>query len=102
MSESQNTKVEKDGKTSKGAKEVKQVIPAKTPEPSKSDRLDRMEEKLQLIEDGLLVLIHSTQWHNLSINPVGAHNPNHLIDGFDSLKDAIYELSPANDEQVAQ
>lgn len=102
MSESQKTKVEKDGTASKGVKEAKLVIPVKTPEPSKSDRLDRMEANLQLIEEGLLVLINSTQWHNLSITPIGSHNPNSLIDGYTSLQEAVTELANDGKGRIAQ
>ncbi len=103
MSESKNTKVEKDGTVNnEKVKKAETEKVVKTLEPSKSDRLDRMENQLQLIGDGLLVLINSTQWHNLSITPIGTHNPDKLIDGFISLQDAVEELHLKDGELVAQ
>ncbi len=88
MIESKNTKTE-NAKTGKSKIE-------------KSDRLDRLENKLQLIEDGLLVLINSTQWHNLSITPVGTHNPDLLIDGYKSLQEAVEELGHDGKSKIVQ
>ena len=96
-----------------GPEEVKKTAPEKTtpaktppkakaPEPTKSDRLDRMENQLNLIEDGLLVLINSTQWHNLSITPIGTHNPDNLIDGYTSLQEAVNELILKDEDKVQQ
>lgn len=112
MSDSKNTKTEngKTGNTEKktGPEEVKKVEPVKAapkpkaPDNSKSDRLDRMEEQLNLIEDGILILINSTQWHNLSITPIGTHDPNKLIDGCASLYDAVALLTPSEDEKISQ
>jgi len=91
-----------------GPEAVKKTEPVKTPpkakdpEPTKSDRLDRMENQLNLIEDGLLVLINSTQWHNLSITPIGTHNPDNLIDGYTSLQEAVNELILKDEDKVQQ
>lgn len=111
MSDSKNTKTE-NGKTGNTEKkkpgEAKKIEPVKTapeakaPESSKSDRLDRMEEQLNLIEDGILILINSTQWHNLSITSIGTHDPNKLIDGCASLYDAVALLTPDEDEKISQ
>ena len=120
MTESKNTNVEKDGtvnnkkeknKTNTKAEEMK-----KNTEPSKSERLEKMEgkfleieerlkrikSKLDLIEDGLLILVHSSQWHNLSITPVGTHDPSTKIKGFKNFQEAIEVLTPEDDEDIVQ
>jgi hypothetical protein len=111
MSKSENVKAEnsKPENTEKEKPEAaKKVEPITKPkhgvkvEPTKSDRLDRMEDQLNLIEDGILVLINSTQWANLSITPVGTHDPNKLIDGCASLQEAINLLSPEEGEKISQ
>ncbi len=110
MSDSKNPKDDnlKTGNTEKKkTEEVKKTEPVKAAKPihgvkvesSKSDRLDRMENQLSLIEDGLLVLINSVQWHNLSITPIGTHNPQSLIDGYTSLQEAVKELNHDGQEQ---
>lgn len=97
-------KTVKDLDVTKKREPVKVATPpkAKAPEPSKSDRLDRMEDQLNLIEDGLLVLINSMQWANLSITPIGTHNPDLLIDGYTSLRDAVTELANDGEDKVGQ
>lgn len=116
MSDSKNVKADnsKTGNTEKKkTEEVKKTepvktiepikaAPKKTPEPSKSDRLDRMEDQLNLIEDGILVLINSVQWHNLSITPIGTHNPDNLIDGYTSLQDAVKTLANDGEDKIQQ
>lgn len=97
--ETKNTEKKTAPEAVKKTEPVKTPPKAKAPEPTKSDRLDRMEEQLNLIEDGILVLINSTQWHNLSITPIGTHNPNNLIDGFMNLEDAVKELCHDGQEQ---
>ncbi len=57
---------------------------------TKTDRLDRLEKKLALIEHGLLILINQTRWHNESINPGGYHEPATKIEFYENLKDAVY------------
>jgi hypothetical protein len=116
MAESKNTNVEKDGTVNSGKNknvERAKVLPktveelnalkkAKAPEPSKSDRLDRMENQLNLIEDGILVLINSVQWANLSITPVGTHNPDFMLKPYFDLSEAVAELTVGEGEAISQ
>lgn len=56
---------------------------------SKSERLDRMEEKMELIEKGLLAVINLVVWNNDSITPIGTHDITHKFGGFDTLEEAV-------------
>ena len=73
-----------DGQTGKKTTEPKPVEP-------KNIRLDRMEENIQLIEKGVLILINAMWWLNATITPVGTHNPDVKMEEFETLEDAIEE-----------
>ena len=72
MTESKNTNVEKDGtvnqKTEIAPTGKKVISKNKTTEVSKSERLDRLETQLKLIENGLLVLLNEVNWQNQTID----------------------------------
>jgi hypothetical protein len=76
---------------SKNANDVK-------PENSKSDRLDRLEEKLELLQAGILLLVNMTGWMNSTVTPIGTHNPDTDFEGHENLGDAILEWLEADDE----
>lgn len=59
---------------------------------TKADRIDRMERKIELIQDGLLILINAVGWANATITPIGTHDiqtGNNDFEYFETLEDAV-------------
>lgn len=73
-----------DGQTGKT-----KVTDTPTPPEPKNVRLDRMEENIQLLQDGLLTLINMVEWNNETITPIGTHNREVEITHFETLEEAI-------------
>jgi hypothetical protein len=65
---------------------------------SKSDRLDRLESKIEMLQDGILLLVNMVGWMNATVTPIGTHNPDVDFMGHEDLDDAIREGLGDDDE----
>ena len=61
---------------------------------NKADRVARMEDKIDRLEKGLLVLINLVAWNNDTITPLGTHNPSVDAGGYSSIDAAIEDHYP--------
>ena len=59
------------------------------PENSKTDRLDRMEKQLELIEAGVLLCVNQILLSNSSVTPIGTHDPDVQMVAFKTLEEVV-------------
>ncbi len=55
----------------------------------KTDRLDRLENDMQLLKAGTLVAINTLTWIIASISPIGVHDPDTKTELYETLEEAI-------------
>lgn len=60
----------------------------------KTDRLDRLENDIELVKAGLLVLINYAERAEDSITPIGTHDPDAKTDDYMDLKEAVQDNAP--------